>query len=96
MDITRNIILNEFLFDRNDIGKGVLPIAKALQQLNSLQVLGLSYTNMPKEATDDPALAMVAIEGNKRLYSLRVDGNNLQSATVVILQALSNLSSLNH
>ena len=89
--ILHNTGLNEFLLDRNNIGKGMLPVAKALQQLHSLQVLGLSYTNMPKEASDDLALA---IECNKYLYSLRLDGNNLQSAAVVILKALCNLSSL--
>ena len=89
--ILNNTGLNQLLLDKNDIRKGVLPIAKALQQLNSLQVLGLGYTNMPEEASDDLALA---IKGNKQLCSLQVGGNNLQSAIVVILQALCNLSSL--
>ena len=89
--ISNNTGLSALLLDNNDIGKGVLPITKALQQLNSLQVLGLSCTNMPQDASNDLALA---IKCNKHLYSLNLDGNNLQSAAVVILQALCNLSSL--
>ena len=89
--ISNNTGLSALLLDNNDIGKGVLPITKALQQLNSLQVLGLRCTNMPQDASNDLALA---IKCNKHLYSLNLSGNNLQSAAVVILQALCNLSSL--
>ena len=89
--ILNNTGLNQLLLDNNDIGKGILLIAKALQQLKSLQVLGLSYTNMPKESSDDLALA---IECNQCLNTIKLHSNNLQSAAIVILQALCNLSSL--
>ena len=89
--ICNNVGLNKLFLDNNDIGKGMLHIVRALQQLNSLQALGLSNTNMPKDVTDDLALA---IECNQSLNTFDLDGNNLQSSAVIILKALSKLSSL--
>ena len=89
--ICNNVGLNQLFLDNNDIGKGMLHIVRALQQLNSLQALGLSNTNMPKEVTDDLALA---IECNQSLNTLKLYGNNLQSSAVTILKALSKISSL--
>ena len=89
--ICNNLGLNKLFLDNNDIGKGMLHIVKALQQLNSLQVLVVSNTNMPKEVTDDLALA---IECNQSLNELGLYGNNLQSSAVIVLKALSKISSL--
>ena len=90
--IFSNTGLHQLFLDNNDIGKGMLHIVTALQQLNSLQALGLSNTNMPKDATDDLALA---IECNQSLNTVQLNKNNLQRSAVVILQALSKISSLN-
>ena len=89
--ILNNTGLNQLLLDNNYIGKGVSHIAKALQRCSSLQVLRLANTNMPMEACNELALA---IECNQCLSTLRLNGNNLQSSAVVILQALSKISSL--
>ena len=62
------------LLDNNDIGKGMLHIVRALEQHNSLLALGLSITNMPKEVTDDLALA---IGCNQSLNTFDLYGNSL-------------------
>ena len=67
-------------------------VAKALKQLNSLKVLKLGNTNIPKEAIDDLALA---IKYNQCLNTLELQHNKLQSSSiVVILKAISKISSL--
>ena len=48
----------------NNIGKGIIYIVRALQQLDSLEVLGLCNTDALKKAIDDVALA---IECNQSL-----------------------------
>ena len=89
--ILNNSRINQLLLDNNDIGKGILHIAQALQQINSLQVLGLKNTNMPMEICGEMALA---IKSNPQLINLQLDGNSLHHSAVVILQALSKVSSL--
>ena len=89
--ICANTGINNLYLDNNDIGKGLLDIAKALQQLNALQVLSLGNTNMPKKVSNE---LEVAIECNQNLNTLKLYGNNLQTSVVVILQALSKISSL--
>ena len=89
--ICNNTGLNELHLDDNNLGKGLLHIAKALQQLNSLKVLRVEHTNMPREVCNELA---VAIECNQSLNTLQLCCNNLQSSINVILQALSKISSL--
>ena len=69
----------------------MLPIAKALQHCNSLEVLKLGNTDIPKEAYDDLASA---VKSNQCLSILELQCNKLQSSSVVILIALSKISSL--
>ena len=89
--ICNNTGLHELLLDNNNIGEGLLHVAKALQNLNSLQVLGLGNTNMPMKVSSYLANA---IERNKKLSTLQLNNNNLKSSAVIILQALSKISSL--
>ena len=89
--ILNNIGLNQLLFDNNKIGNGLLHIAKALQQLNSLEVLNLGNTNMPKEVCTE--LTFV-IECNQNLSTIKLDNNDLRSSANSILQALSKNSLL--
>ena len=89
--ICNNTGLQHLNLNDNNIGKGTLHIIKALQQLNSLQVLGLGDTNMPSDVSDELALVM---EGNRCLNALHLNNNNLRSSAFVILQALSKISNL--
>ena len=89
--ILNNHRLTTLLLNNNNIGKGILHIAKALQQIICLQVLGLSNTEMPKEVCNELALA---IERKQCLNTFQLDDNNLQSSANVIVQALSKISSL--
>ena len=89
--ISKNVQLNQLLLHNNNIGKGMFHIAKALQQLNTVQILNLSNTNMPKETCHDLALA---IKCNQCLHTFKLCNNNLHSSVIVILKALSKLSSL--
>ena len=89
--ISKNVQLNQLLLHNNNIGKGMFHIAKALQQLNTVQILNLSNTNMPKETCHDLALA---IKCNQCLHTFKLCNNNLHSSVSIILKALSKLSSL--
>ena len=89
--ICNNTGLDQLYLDDNDIGEGLSYVAKALQQLNSLQALGLGNTSMPIKVSPDLAKA---IECNNNLSTLQLNGNNLQSSVITILQALSKISSL--
>ena len=90
--ILSNRKLEKLVLSNNNIGKGSLHVAKALQKLNSLQVLGLSNNDMPKEVSNELALA---IKCNQSLETLQINGNNLESSSIIILEALSKLSLLN-
>jgi len=89
--ILNNTGLECLVLNNNNINKGLLHIIRALQQLNSLQMLDLGNTNMSKEVCDELALA---IECNQCLNTVHLNGNNLQSSAIVVLRALSKLSSL--
>ena len=89
--ICNNFELHQLFVDNNNIGKGMLPIVKTLQKLNSLQVLCLGNTKFPKEAANDLALV---IECNQCLNTLQLNDNDLQCSAGFILQALSKISSL--
>ena len=89
--MSNNNHLEDIDLSNNNLQEVAVHVVKGLQQLKSLQVLDLSHTNMPKESSDDLALA---IECNQCLNTIMLHSNNLQSAAIVILQALCNLSSL--
>ena len=89
--ITHNTGLEEIHLNDNNLGIGSLEVAKALQQITSLQVLSLSNTQLPKEVSIDLALA---IESNQNLKSLAIHGNNMATSMNNILLALSKVSSL--
>ena len=88
--VINNTELEHLVLNNNSFGEGVIYILEALQGLVSLQLLDLGNTRMPKEVCEDLALV---IEYNC-LHTLKLYGNNLQSSAIVILQALSNISSL--
>ena len=90
--ILNNLNIEQLFLDNNYIGKGILIIVKALQQVNSLKVLSLGNVNMPKDVSGELALA---IQCNRYLDTLHLNDNNLQSSAVFILQGLSKISSLN-
>ena len=89
--MSNNNHLENIDLSNNNLQEVAVHVVKGLQQLKSLQVLYLSHTNIPKESSDDLALA---IECNQCLNTIMLHSNNLQSAAIVILQALCNLSSL--
>ena len=89
--IRRNIQLKYLVLNDNNIGKGIVHIAKALRELNSLQELNLGKTNIPKEACRE---LTSAIKCNRGLSNFQLYENNLERSAVGILKALSKLSSL--
>ena len=88
--IINNSLLERLILDNNSIGMGVLKIAKALQNINSLKVLSLKNNNLCKEISDELAMA---IKSNYYLESLTLSSNNLLSS-VIVLESLSNISTL--
>ena len=89
--IKHNTGLEELYLHGNSLGVGTLKVAKALQHIPTLRILGLDNNKIPQEACDELALA---IKSNKYLKKLWLNGNNLQYSSVSILQALSTISSL--
>ena len=89
--IQKNTVMNTLLLGNNNIGKGMMQITKALQQITSLKVLDLGKTNIPKETCNGLALA---IDSNRQLENISLQDNALGSSVTTILQRLSKLSSL--
>ena len=89
--IINNVALETLILDNNSIGVGVLKIAKALQNIKSLRLLGLSNNNLPKEVVHELS---TAIKSNSYLEVLTLSSNDLRSSAIIILQMLSNITSL--
>ena len=89
--IQKNTVINTLLLGNNNIGKGMMQIAKALQQITSLKVLDLGKSNIHKETCNELALA---IDSNRHLENLSLQDNALCSSVTTVLQRLSKLSSL--
>ena len=89
--VLHNAKLEELHLSGNDLGKGILQLGKALQHITSLKLLRLGSNNIPKVAFDELALA---ITSNEQLEEFYLFNTNLQSSAMVILQALSSVSSL--
>ena len=89
--ITHNTGLEELHLNNNSLGIGSVEIAKALQEITSLKCLGLGKNEVPYDLSDELA---VAIEVNKSLEKLWLQGNMLSSSINVILNALCKISTL--
>ena len=89
--IMHNTGLEELYLSGNNLGVGTLKVAKALQCITTLRILGLDNNNIPQEACDELALV---IKSNKHLKQLGLNNNNLQYSSFLILQTLSTISTL--
>ena len=89
--ILHNTGLKELYIRNNNLGKGMLKIAKALQHINSLESLNLSNNNISNEVSVELA---IAFKSNKHLKKLWMFDCNLKSSATVILQSLTTISTL--
>ena len=89
--IMHNAGLEELCLNNNDLDKGMLEVSKALQHITSLKSIDLGNSNISKEASVELASA---IKVNKDLEKLELCNTNLKSSAVVILQALSTISTI--
>ena len=89
--VIHNTGLEELYLSNYNLGKGILVVTKALQQIKSLRSISLCNINISREASC--ALALV-IQSNKHLEKLQLNENNLKSSAVFILQSLSTISTL--
>ena len=89
--IMHNTGLEELHLDGNSLGVGTLKVAKALQHITTLRILGLGNNKIPQEACDELALA---IKSNKHLEILGLNDNNLHSSANVILNSLTIITTL--
>ena len=89
--ILHNTGLEELHLSNNNLGDGILIVAKALQHITSLRSLDLGDNNIPEKASCEIALA---VKSNKHLEKLVLCSNNLESSAIAIFQALSSISSL--
>ena len=89
------ILNNKFLkclyLGNNNIGQGMMEIAKALQQITFLELINLSSNNIPREVCHEIALA---IEVNINLKKVYLHNNILGSSIIDILNALCKISTL--
>ena len=90
--IIHNTGMEKLYLSDNNLGYGILKVAKALQHITSLKLLDLGNNNIPKEVSGEIALA---IKSNGRLENLSLNNNNLESSAIAILQALGAISTLN-
>ena len=89
--ISSNTGLIKLYLGNNKIQLGVITISTALTNISSLKVLDLENNNIPKEAADELS---AAIRVNNSLEKLWLDGNHLGSSTVMIVNALKQVTTL--
>ena len=89
--ILYNTALQQLYLSNDNLGEGILEVAQALQHIISLESINLGNNNVPKEASCELALA---IKSNKHLERLWLCDNNLHSSALIILQAMTNTSTL--
>ena len=89
--IANNNELEELYLGTNNLQSGVIKLAKALKKLSSLKVLDLDDNNIPEEAAVELS---AAIRANNSLEKLWLFGNNLGSSTVMIVNALKEVTTL--
>ena len=68
-----NAGLEELHLHGNDLGEGVLTVAKALQYISSLRSLDLGNNGVSQEVADELTLA---ISANKHLEEMHLYNNN--------------------
>ena len=89
--IMHNVGLKQLCLNDNNLGIGMLKVAKALQQITTLRILGLGNNKMPSKACDELALA---IKSNKHLEQLGLSDNDLHYSAIVILNSLTTITTL--
>ena len=89
--IRANKSLEELWLHGNHLGSSTIMIVNALKGISSLKVLNLNNNNIPEEAADELA---AAIRANNSLEKLWLGGNFVGSSTVMIVNALKEVSSL--
>ena len=91
--VLHNMGLQELYLASNNLGEGLLDVARALQHITSLKMLSLSNNNISNEVSRELALA---IKSNKHLEKLWFHNCSLKSSVIVILQSLSTISTLKY
>ena len=91
--VMHNTRLEELHVSGNNLGKGMLTVAKALQHISSLRSLDLGNNNISEEVAGELALA---ISANECLEKMRLYNSKLTSSAIVILQSLSNITTLKY
>ena len=89
--IANNNELEELYLGNNNLQSGVIKLAKALKKLSSLKVLDLDNNNIPEEAANELS---AAIRANSSLEKLWLSDNHLGSSTVMIVNALEQVTTL--
>ena len=89
--IINNRTLEVLFLDNNNLGVGALSIVKALQNIKSLRMLGLSNNNLPEEISREVS---GVIKSNCNLKMLALSSNDIRYSAIVILQALSTITTL--
>ena len=89
--ITSNSGLEKLYLGNNQLHLGFLKIAIGLQKISSLKVLDVNNNAIPNQLADE--LASV-IRGNTSLEKLWLGGNHLGSSTIVVANALKDISTL--
>ena len=89
--IMHNTRLEVLHLHNNNLGIGILKVAKALQHITTLKMLNLSNNNIPQEASEELALG---IKSNNQLEKLWLNDNNLHSSANVILNSLTTITTL--
>ena len=89
--IVSNRELEELYLGNNQLHLGITKLAVALKNISSLKVLDLANNNITELAADELS---AAIRANNSLEKLCLNGNHLGSSTVMIVNALIEISTL--
>ena len=89
--ISSNNELQTLSLGDNQLQVGAIKLAIALKTISSLRILDLQNNNIPEEAADELS---AAIGANNSLEELWLGGNHLGSSTVMIINALKEITTL--
>ena len=89
--IMHNTGLEELYLYSNNLGIGILKVAKSLQHITTLKMLSLASNKIPQEASEELALA---IKSNEQLEKLWLNENNLHSSAIAILNSLATITTI--